>query len=262
MVPMGPERWGTQSEEWVIHLNYPPDDPRAALRRGGRADARHALGIADLPMEDPHDHALVARGGGGVDVPCRPRVPASGDAAHRHPPTGGLGLTSADPRRAQPVLEARARPRRHAPPALLDTYDPERRPVDRAQRPALGRERGQPLRTSRRALGVARENTPERELAQLRRLWSGRPEDAGHRVGRARAIASQSMEFNEHNVEYGYRYESAAVVPDGSPAPRRRRRSASISRPRARARRCRTRGSSEDGNRVPLRTWSRRAGSC
>jgi len=34
-----------------------------------------------------------------------------------------------------------------------------------------------------------------------------------------RAIRSQSMEFNEHNVEYGYTYESAAVVPDGTPAP-------------------------------------------
>ena len=27
MVPMGPERWGPESEEWVIHLNYPVDDP-------------------------------------------------------------------------------------------------------------------------------------------------------------------------------------------------------------------------------------------
>ena len=27
------------------------------------------------------------------------------------------------------------------------------------------------------------------------------------------------MEFSELNVEYGYCYESAAVVPDGSPAP-------------------------------------------
>jgi 2,4-dichlorophenol 6-monooxygenase len=32
-------------------------------------------------------------------------------------------------------------------------------------------------------------------------------------------IRSQSMEFNELNVEFGYAYESAAIVPDGSPAP-------------------------------------------
>ena len=34
MVPMGPERWGPDSEEWVIHLNYPVDDPRAVRRQG------------------------------------------------------------------------------------------------------------------------------------------------------------------------------------------------------------------------------------
>ena len=29
LVPMGPERWGPDSEEWVIHLNYPVDaDPQ------------------------------------------------------------------------------------------------------------------------------------------------------------------------------------------------------------------------------------------
>jgi 2,4-dichlorophenol 6-monooxygenase len=27
------------------------------------------------------------------------------------------------------------------------------------------------------------------------------------------------MEFNEHNVEYGFAHESAAIVPDGTPAP-------------------------------------------
>ena len=32
-------------------------------------------------------------------------------------------------------------------------------------------------------------------------------------------MRAQSMEFNELNVEYGYRYQSAAVVPDGSAAP-------------------------------------------
>ncbi len=34
-----------------------------------------------------------------------------------------------------------------------------------------------------------------------------------------RAIRAQSMEFSEHNVEYGYTYESGAVVSDGTPAP-------------------------------------------
>jgi 2,4-dichlorophenol 6-monooxygenase len=27
------------------------------------------------------------------------------------------------------------------------------------------------------------------------------------------------MEFDEHNIEYGYTYDSAAIVPDGRPEP-------------------------------------------
>jgi 2,4-dichlorophenol 6-monooxygenase len=48
-------------------------------------------------------------------------------------------------------------------------------------------------------------------------MWSGLPEDAGHRSRILRMMRMQSMEFNELNVEYGFTYESA-VVPDGSPA--------------------------------------------
>ena len=50
-------------------------------------------------------------------------------------------------------------------------------------------------------------------------MWNGRPEDAGHRSAVLRAMRAQSMEFSELNVEYGYCYQSAAVVPDGSAAP-------------------------------------------
>ena len=35
IVPMGPERWGTSSEEWVIHLNYQARRPSSGVRRGG-----------------------------------------------------------------------------------------------------------------------------------------------------------------------------------------------------------------------------------
>jgi 2,4-dichlorophenol 6-monooxygenase len=56
-------------------------------------------------------------------------------------------------------------------------------------------------------------------MALLRRIWSGRPEDAEHRSSVLHAMRAQSMEFSELNVEYGYSYASAAVVPDGTPPP-------------------------------------------
>jgi 2,4-dichlorophenol 6-monooxygenase len=51
MVPMGPQRWGPASEEWVIHLNYPVDDPRAQSDAQVEADARQALGLPDIPWK-------------------------------------------------------------------------------------------------------------------------------------------------------------------------------------------------------------------
>jgi 2,4-dichlorophenol 6-monooxygenase len=53
----------------------------------------------------------------------------------------------------------------------------------------------------------------------MRRIWSGKPEDAEHRSKALRAIRRLTMESNELNVEYGYCYDTAAVVPDGSPQP-------------------------------------------
>ena len=217
MVPMGPERWGPASEEWVIHLNYPVDDPRAQSDAQVEADARQALGVPDLPMKI---HKITRWSVEAVMASAfrAGRVFLLGDAAHRHPPTGGLGLTSAIHDAQNLCWKVALVLAGHASPALLDTYQAERRPVDErnAQRSlenavnhfAIGA-----------ALGVSHENTPEQNMAQLRRMWSGRPEDAGHRSAVLRAMRAQSMEFSELNVEYGYCYQSAAVVPDGSAAP-------------------------------------------
>ena len=116
------------------------------------------------------------------------------------------------------MLETRAGPGGHASPALLDTYQAERRPVEErnAQR-SLENAAGHFEIVA--ALGLSHQNTPGQNMEQLRRMWSGRPEDTAYRSAVLRAIRAQSMEFSELNVEFGYRYESAAVVPDGSAAP-------------------------------------------
>ena len=217
MVPMGPERWGPASEEWVIHLNYPVDDPRAQSDAQVEADARQALGIPDLPMKI---HKITRWSVEAVMASAfrAGRVLLLGDAAHRHPPTGGLGLTSAIHDAQNLCWKVAAVLAGQASPALLDTYEAERRPVDQhnAQRSlenavnhfAIGA-----------ALGISHESTPEQNMELLRRMWSGRPGDAGHRSSVLRLMRAQSMEFSELNVEYGYGYQSAAVVPDGSAPP-------------------------------------------
>ena len=217
MVPMGPERWGPASEEWVIHLNYPAGDPRAQSDAQVEADARQALGIPDLPVKI---HKITRWSVEAVMASAfrAGRVLLLGDAAHRHPPTGGLGLTSAIHDAQNLCWKVAAVLAGHASPALLDTYQAERRPVDQhnAQR-SLENAAGHFGIGA--ALGISHESTPEQNMEQLRRMWSGRPGDAGHRSGVLRMMRAQSMEFSELNVEYGYGYQSAAVVPDGSAPP-------------------------------------------
>jgi len=219
LVPMGPERWGPDSEEWVFHLNYPSDDPRALDDAAIEADMRRALGIGDHPVDV---HRITRWSLEGV-VASRfqvGRVFLLGDAAHRHPPTGGLGLNSAiqDAHnlcwKVAAVLDGRASEE------LLSTYEAERKPVV-ARNVECSLSNGANQFQIGRDLGLVPEGDPEENWASLRRLWSGRAEDEACRRAASRAIATQSQEFRQHNVEYGYTYTKpkAAIVPDGSPEP-------------------------------------------
>ena len=215
MVPMGPERWGPESEEWVIHLNYPVDCEESDAQV--EADARRALGIGELPMEI---HKITRWSVEAVLASSfrAGRVLLLGDAAHRHPPTGGLGLTSAIHDAHNLCWKLAAVLAGHADPALLDTYQDERRPTDERNCQRSLENAVNHFATGA-ALGIVPENSPEENMKRLRRLWSRRPEDAELRSSVLRGMRAQSMEFSELNVEYGYRYESAAVVPDGTEPP-------------------------------------------
>jgi 2,4-dichlorophenol 6-monooxygenase len=127
MVPMGPTRWGPDSEEWVIHINYPVDDPRAQSDEKVEADVRRSLGISDMPMT-VHKITRWSVEAMMADEFQVGRVFLLGDAAHRHPPTGGLGLTSAIHDAHNLAWKLAAVLAGHASPALLETYEPERRP--------------------------------------------------------------------------------------------------------------------------------------
>ena len=146
------------------------------------------------------------------------RVFIAGDAAHRHPPTGGLGLTSAVQDVHNLCWKLAAVLAGKAGENLLDTYEPERRPAD-ARNIQRSLENSMAHMEIGPAFGLDPQAGIEANWAQMRRIWSGKPEDAERRRTALRAIRRLTMESNELNVEYGYRYDSPAVVPDGSPEP-------------------------------------------
>jgi 2,4-dichlorophenol 6-monooxygenase len=101
MVPMGPQRWGPASEEWVIHLNYPAGDPRAQSDAQVEAGAREALGVPDLPMKI---HKITRWSVEAVMASAfrAGRVFLVGDAAHRPPAHRRPGTDQRDPRLGTP----------------------------------------------------------------------------------------------------------------------------------------------------------------
>ena len=218
LAPMGPMRWGGESEEWVAHVTYDLEDERPFDDAAVLEDVRDALGIGDHPF----DVKLITRwtiSGLLADRFRSGRVFVVGDAAHRHPPTGGLGLVSAIHDAQNLCWKLALVLRGVASEDLLDTYEAERRPVDgrnvqRSLENALG------YAVMAQAMGVDDVNaTTEERWARLARLWSEAPGDAEYRRVVRDLMAAQSQEFHEHDVEYGYRHRSAAVVDDGSPEP-------------------------------------------
>lgn len=178
---------------------------------------RLALGIGDLPMK-VHKITRWAVEGVLAKTFRDRRVFLVGDAAHRHPPTGGLGLTSAIQDAHNLCWKIAAVLQDRAGEALLDSYEAERRPVD-ARNIQRSMENSLAQFSAGPAFGLDPGATAADNWTQFKRIWSGKPEDVEHRRGAMRAIRCCSMEANELNVEYGYCYDSAAVVPDHSPKP-------------------------------------------
>jgi len=138
------------------------------------------------------------------------RVFLAGDAAHRFPPTGGLGLNSGVADIHGLAWRIAAVEGGWAQPALLDSYESERRPVAQVNSENSLRN-AMKLFEVMQALGTDAERTPERMRATL-----------ADPAGRARveaAIANQAEHFDTIGLQLGYRYETGAVVPDGAPPP-------------------------------------------
>jgi 2,4-dichlorophenol 6-monooxygenase len=151
-----------------------------------------------------------------------------GDAAHRFPPTGGLGLNTGVQDAHNLVWKISAVEAGWADASLLDSYEPERRPV------AL-RNCDQSVFNFHRmtevddVLGVptlspialdAGEGEVTRYSAQVLGLDGESEEAHAKRAALAQAIDNQKAHFQiSFGAQLGFRYENGAIISDGSVAP-------------------------------------------
>lgn len=217
LVQMGPT-WGRHSEEWTLYFGFRVGDPQRFAPDTLVPRIRELLKIpGDLDIDVLHishwalDRVLANKYREG-------RIFIAGDAAHRHPPASGLGLNTAVQDAHNIAWKLAAVLKGKATPALLDTYEAERRPVGR-------RNCDWALFTFNHigvlntAMGFVPGNK-EVNTALATRLFEDTQWAETQRAQIQRTIELHDIELSAHDIELGYIYESSAVVGDGSWKPK------------------------------------------
>ncbi|RSL96378.1 hypothetical protein CEP52_011490 [Fusarium oligoseptatum] len=215
LVVTGPS-WGRRSEEWSIHFGHRIDDPERFNEDNLVPRLRALLKMPDLQPEILHishwiqERVLASKYQQG-------RLFLAGDAAHRHPPTTGLGLNTAVTDASNLAWKLAFVYRGWASPKILDTYESERRPVGRRNCDWAAF-----TSDNRKVLNAAIGLVPgELEANQKRfeRLFEDSESGRAARAQVQRIIDSQAIEFSASDLELGYRYEHGLTLSDCSPPP-------------------------------------------
>lgn len=148
----------------------------------------------------------------------RGRIFIAGDAAHRHPPSNGLGSNTCIQDSYNLAWKLDLVLRDLADDSLLDSYNAERQPVGKQVVERANKSLVQ-MGPFAQALGVRPGNSVDQAIAELQVLTERSVEGARRRGQLHEALELQEWQFNAHGVEMGQRYTSSAVVEDGTPFP-------------------------------------------
>jgi 2,4-dichlorophenol 6-monooxygenase len=217
-IGMGLVRMIRPWNEWLIVWGYDISKPAP------KVDAKMATQVARQLVGDPKlEIDLISANTWTVNNMYatkmqKGRVFIMGDAAHRHPPSNGLGSNTSIQDAFNLAWKLAAVVKGTATPKLLESYSKERSPiakqiVTRANQSIM--EFGPIFQALGMDGGV--------DHAKIQRNMDGRC-DTGEKAEKQRealrkAIEFKKYEFDCHGIEMNQRYKSSAVVADGLKAP-------------------------------------------
>lgn len=213
---LGPGRYDASSPQWALALSGA--SMTDAVAAAPEVAARDLLGLP--PDHHLEVHAISQWQYEAVVARRFRRGPVFlvGNAAHRHPPTGGLGLNCAVQDSANLAWKLAAVMSGWGHDALLDSYETERRPVA-ALYTAHAMENSNRHLPIAAAMGLSA-TMPEDEGWQQVAIWaSDTSEGRRRRAEASAAVAENALDYSQLNIEAGYSYASGALVPDGTPPP-------------------------------------------
>jgi 2,4-dichlorophenol 6-monooxygenase len=146
------------------------------------------------------------------------RVFIMGDAAHRHPPSNGLGSNTSIQDAFNLAWKLAAVIKGQAGESLLDSYSEERAPVAKQIVTRANQSIGE-FGPIFEALGLTESTDPEVMQANMDKRCDTNIEAERQRAAIREAIAFKKYEFDAHGVEMNQRYKSSAVVTDGQMEP-------------------------------------------
>lgn len=218
LLAFGPNHWDRHSEEWGVVFAYDVGDPKVKTDADAVALIKRFLKV-NVPISVRQiSHWTVE-----AVVADKMRVGRAflvGDAAHKHPPAGGLGLNSAIQDAHNLCWKLAFVLRGLAPASLLNAYEAERRPViERNAEWALFSWLSNT--TLHAAMGFMNGAPEGYNKMVLGKLLADSADGESRRAYMNEVLKTARVEFAVHDLEMGFAYRRGALMDDHTPYPPR-----------------------------------------
>jgi 2,4-dichlorophenol 6-monooxygenase len=217
-IGMGLVRMVRPWNEWLIVWGYDINQPAPVVdAEFATGVARQLVGDPDLEIELLSANTWTVNNMYATKMQNR-RVFIMGDAAHRHPPSNGLGSNTSIQDGFNLAWKLAAAVKGKAGPGLLETYSVERAPIAKQIVTRANQSIGE-FGAIFEALGMTGGTDIEKIKASMDARCDATSAAEQQREALRQAIAFKKYEFDAHGVEMNQRYKSAGVVTDGEAEP-------------------------------------------